>query len=421
MKSLSQIILITLILIQYTYSQKSYSFNFTILQKEKHFKSHAFLQFISQTKFCIGTPYQCKTVQFDPGTHLTFILNKKGQGDKLSITTFDKELSSTYHLKYETTYIFTSQKIISGVHAVDRLQLGLMELTDGEFFFADDWVSEHMYSVIGLKVDLRHNSYISYIDQLYNNTIIDAREYTIERRDIDSGTITFGKSIDNKSSLYKKILSTKLNLWPYSVGHFVSIQKLCIGNLNNPIDYGDEIISQLDESFGFIQMPLSIRQYIIEYYLKDLECEEFTYTARKKSINSLDFYYFICPKENVNSNTIRHDLLFVFKEGSIPLLKKDIFVDYNTISMIFAIIFKKGKGEPQFIIGDPILKHYRMRHSYDDLSFTFYSKGNEINGIIPSITSFESQVIYCLLMMISIMMVFGLCFIGCVYVKQRSK
>lgn len=415
MKALIRSICISLIFIGFSIEEKSFSFEYIVLPKEDKFKSHVFLTFISKTELCIGTPFQCKKVQFDPGTYITFILATERRKEVLPVTAFNKDLSSTYRLKFESGYIFSSQKIISASHSIDKLKFGPIEINEGEFFYADDWVSEHKYSIIGLKVDLKYNTYVSFIDLLINNTIIDSREYTIERT-ADSGMITFGKSVENNNRKYKKILRTPILLEPFSSGHFTPLNKICIDNLDNVID--SDVITQLDESFGLIQMPENSKDNMMEYYLKDLNCKEESYLARKKSLQSMDFYYFICPKEKVDSRIIKHEILFSFKEGTIPLRKEDAFMEYNSTSMIFAVIFKKSTADPQYIIGEPVLKYYRMRHNFNDLTFTFYSKsdkGKEDSEILSS-----KDIIYNLLMVSSTIVICGLCLVAFVFVKVNK-
>lgn len=393
--------------------QHSLFFYFTIHPKTQQFTSQMLLQFISDTDILIGTPLINKTIQFVPNSFLSFFLDKEAEKKASPNTTYDHLSSSSFQYVSQISYGFFEEILHKGCISIDKMSFGSIELDEFYFFLANQWSQEQNYSIIGLGVDFRQNNFPSFIKQLNNKGIINARQYTIEFYNDSKGRILFGQDDDDDDSInHKHILKLNISNLISPVVHYYTADKIYIGEEeeSNIIARHADII--FDESFGFIQLGIGMKQYVIDSYLIDLNCIEETIDVNHYRNKISVYAHFICDrrriKERLDKNSLK-DLVFSFDGNNLTFRKEELFADYSSDKMRFMIIIIERDVDPQWVIGWPILKQYRIVHDYDEKTITLYSNERIIKYLNSNtITQHNSIILFYLLLWSSIGIIIGI-------------
>lgn len=376
--------------------QQSVSYDFQILKRKIEFESNLYLSLLSIDDFCIGTPYQCQKILFDPGVSFTMILNKEINTTKSIEGSYSKSFSSTYQ-STQVQIDNKAQKLMAGYSSLEKVKFGQFEMKEYPFILTNQWINEIHYSCIGLAVNkIEDAKYNYFINKLYGKEYIKIRQYRIELLDDSRGTITFG-DIDVNNS-YEKLF--QLNHYShYYVTRFYSVNKISIGE--DPLEIMKSTV-HLDESFGFVQMPSFMKQQIVGYYLNDNDCKENIYYSPSRKKLKINFSYFLCAKSILDTYNKR-GLFFDLKEGIIQLREEDFFIKYDSYNYIFAIIFKNDHQDPLWVIGEPLLKRYMLIRNYDNNTVEFYQK---------RLKTEKNKSIYFLLLFLNVILVFSSCLMG---------
>lgn len=388
--------------------QQSFTFDFNILRPDPTFESHCYHIFLSTTNLKIGTPYQEIEIQFDPSTFLTMFLDKQYQLSNTS-TYFSDQLSSTY-LKL-ISYAFGQEKIQSGQQSKDKMKFGSIEIDDLFFFLATHWIDEQKYSSIGLSYDYGSRNFpYNFLRQLNESNIIPKAQYSIEFIGTNKGRIVIGEddtiqyNDKNSNSDYQKYFECNINenilLYQYYKTKSVQLIK------NEVITIVKKNIDTVfDESFGFIQMPLSTRPYIDNHYIKPLNCKEMYSPLMPKKLKYNAYYYYICNKNIVLTDDLP-ELHFNFNQGTLTLTKQHLFIEYNDNEVLFAIVIIDNESDPQWIIGAPILKHFKVVHNYKGKKIFLYKriKGRDS----ATLNNRGKKIIMWVIIGINVMMIIGI-------------
>lgn len=374
---------ILLIIIVKTYiicKKQSLFYNFSILPAEKEFTSQLLLKFISNTDICIGTPLLCKTIQFVPNTYFSFFLDSQSKRQTSSNTTYNSTASSSLRYVIDFWYGFFDEVIHKGRIAIDQVSFGSLTLEHFFFYLAIEYSSVQDYSIIGLSFDFRQNIFPSFIKQLANNFIVNRRQYTIEFNNETNGRIIFGNDSDRIN--HQLILKLSLAQLLSPGFHYYTVNNILIGERGIIIAKDVDII--FDEAFGFIQLGIEMKQIIIDNFLIDLNCIEEIIAVNQYKNKPSVYMHFICDKKRIKVEYDKgyfKDLVFSFDGGDLILTKDELFNEYDTNKMRFAIIVTEKNVSPQWVIGWPILKKYRISHDYDDKTIAFYSNENILNRV----------------------------------------
>lgn len=343
-------------------TQQSISYSFTI---EKHGLDSNFIHLclISTELFCIGTPYQCLIVQFDPGSTLIAILDTNPNKAETSFNSFE---SSTY--EYADGHNYRFQKIIKCNDSTDRIKFGPIELKNGLFYYASIWNSDLLYSTIGLSSfqdDKNHPNFISKLTR---------HQYILEINDEVNGTVRFDYNITSNST-YIKQFQVPIDQKRRHTFSVFEIKKLIYANRDlklTELDMGVECI--FDETSRFIKMPFNLSDIIYPQYLNSSYCTTQTYITIKKPKKDEEYVYYLCPHSFILQQQFNEDLTFALVEGNLILKQEELFQPFDDDNMIFSIIFKKDESLPQWVIGRPILKNYVLDRDFDESIITLYTK-----------------------------------------------
>lgn len=377
--------------------EKAVIYEFTIEKNKKEFESIMFSSFVAKDDICIGTPsYQCTKIQFDPGASLTFILTHQKnymQNMLANYSLYDHSKSLTYKSIGDEAKYF-SQKMLNGIYSSDKMKFGPFEIEEGFFFLATNIIDELQYSSIGLSYSREGRSTLFL--QLMQSDLIDKSIITIEVINDEKGRVTFGEmdndNHDNQSDkqfnqTYKE--EFRMKECDFYVNHYFTVKELLL-NDNRVLSKNIKVV--FDESFGFIQMPQKMLNKTYSHFLSEMNCEAKTYIPRRRSESNVEYLYYICPKRNIIIINKEKNLTFAFIEANLVLKNKDLFIDYNETSVLFAVLFRIDNEVIQWIIGHPILKNYVIKRNIDNGTFTFYSKYN--NDLTETSTSVSTYLCY---------------------------
>lgn len=246
------------------------------------------------------------------------------------------------------------------------MKLGKFEVQKGTFYLANNWTSDLRYTSIGLSSDAEDAVFPNLISKLRSNKIIDRNTYTIEFSDKDNGVITFGTNTTMKN--YTQKISMKSS--KYYIVLFFNCRAIISDKGIELSKYFFDLI--FDESFNYIQMASSINQTIYDLYLTELNCDLVNY-SHKRTYEKKSYIYYLCSKNQIESKKhLLTDLVFVLNDGNLTLRKEDLFDVFDANRMIFNIVFIETAREPQWIIGNPILKYITIKRDLDFSIFTLY-------------------------------------------------
>lgn len=381
--SLSQVLLLLNCLFQSQYV----TFDINILQRNSsQFESLIKLSFESIDKLCIGTPYQCFKLYFDPSTIYSWVIESDVPNIPIE-NIFIHTSSSTYKLFYEARFTLPSNNILEGKQFRDRIKIGSFETNQTVLFLGSKIAKEYHYPVIGLQVGLDYSSSPSFLEQLVKHNEVNSLEYTFEYLSSARGRITFGnRDHSMKRFSFAIELETKYYL-PYVV---VLSHRIYLGR--HEIDSSPSAIT-IDESFGFVQFPKRYRETIMAIlFCNDSLINSCIQMKHSQLLNrgSITYSYYLCDNEYIQKN-IKHmpELLFSFTTDSLVLYKEDLFSYFDDTKMILNIVFfDYTKFGQDIIIGHPILKHYSIIHQYTNNNkgrLLFYNWDSRIDNWIKKV------------------------------------
>lgn len=233
------------------------SFDFNIIQRNNSiFESLLKINFESVDDICIGTPYQCFKLYFEPRTIYSWVIDSNVPHVPIE-NKFNRSLSSTYRLFYEVVFLLPSNFLFEGKQFKDRIKIVSFETNTTALFLGAEIANEHLHPVIGLQVGLDYSSTPSFLENLVKSNEVNALEYTFAYVSSVKGRITFGHNDHGAKTFDFHIdLATK--------GSLPSVVSEC-NSIYLGIDKVDSGASRImfDESFGFIQFPLSYHKAIM--------------------------------------------------------------------------------------------------------------------------------------------------------------
>lgn len=371
-----------LLLVVKSFVQKPLVYTFTIQKQTSRFSLYN--TFLSSDKLCLGTPYQCLTVQFDPGTSLMIVLTKEYSSDnEPRETLYDKQKSSSFSLKNRFSKNYSSQKMIGGSVSSERMKFEDIEIEETYFNYAESWISDLWYSSIGISSLQDDRNHPNFIFKVSRDKETKASKYKMEiDYDESKGLITFEEDVN---STYAKVFS--INSFGYYFGSYFPILNLIVSGNNNTntdnmdnseIVIGDSPGAMFDESFRFIQMPFFMNHSIVETFLINSDCTLKEYSQAKIYKRSFKHMYYVCKTDSIDTKALEKiELIFSLPSGNLTLRSEDLFEKYDDENRILNIIFRGDPDkDPQWVIGYPILKHYMIERNFDSGLITLYTKIN---------------------------------------------
>lgn len=354
-------------------NQKTISYNFIVNHSKSNIESMLYLSFLSTDEFCIGTPDQCGKVQFDPGSSLTAILNKQSH----VISDDDQAFyapneSSTYKETPRYSDLFSSQKAISAICSIESISFGKFQLKEAQFFLANNWNSELHYSSMGISSNLEDPTYHSFVGELFDLQLINKKQFTILlNNDYTQGQIIFGD--DNNSAIVNQYIANKefnLTSQSYYIIHLFELKQISINNIQA---LSRSVFISFDEAFSFIQMPSQMTFKLEEMFTNKVYCTRSSYSPQRREKTNTNYACYFCPKDSINM-ALLSDIVFEFADGELKLKKEDLFIDYNSTTVLLSIIVRRDDNEQHYVIGKPILKDYIITRDISTKTFIFYSK-----------------------------------------------
>lgn len=367
-----------------------------------------YYSFISTDQLCLGTPSQCLTVQFDPGTSLLVILDFNKNTINPCDTIYNNANSTTFR-KISGQETYSNQKMITGHISKDVLTFKYLNETSSFFYLANSWNSDLPYSSVGVSAINQDATDPNLMDKLINQDLIRSYQNTIFFNNNTHDRIVFGED-NNMKNLIKKF-SIKGNKVKISL--YFSIQKLFMINRNDneqiEMNHDKIMETMFDETFRFIQMPFVHNSTIYNKVLNDTYCRHDKHCPQKRYLKDECVIYYICNKAIIQTETIDNDIVIMLNETNITILKEDMWEEYDKDNVLFMIIFKKH--DPQlWIIGHPFLKHYIINRNLENNTYTFYSF---------NVNDYSLQ--FTLFITVLAILLIGLCYNGYVYYQLMNK
>lgn len=367
--------IIWLVLILFTFSisfSQFYTFQFNILPKQPIFIHYLQNIFESLNDLCIGEPILCRKTYFDPSTSVSYFLNSYNQSDPFQLS------HSSSRVVYKASFMFSNEKMSSGILFEDKATLGNIKITNLSIFSPIDLLYfARNSSGIGLQIKRVPSVYSPFTNVLYSKEIISHFAYSIKYHDNKNGQVTFGKD-PNLQAFYNKILETELYQASLNLP-FIQADIITIGDSYILPSIIGEYKIGIDESFSFIQIPFEIQDDLLKTYnFLNQGCKQYKYKKEKSSFSNINitYYYYLCNKKLINGfyNQTFPDLNFHYGSEIISLNSEHLFSNYTNEDKIFNIILFECLEENQmkWIIGEPILKLYITEHDYSENIFKLY-------------------------------------------------
>ena len=251
-----------------------------------------------------------------------------------------------------------------------------------KFFLGTQYIEmQHCSGVIGLRFNHINKLYQTFTQQVKENNVTSVNEFSIVYTNNEEGYLIFDNSINTNEYLFKcDIVDDKaLSQW-YSRIYSLELN----GNniLKSPLS-----LVKIQSSFGLVMGPSKLKEKVINGLIENFEKHCIEYTTLTSDIQSDQFYiskdyeYYLCTNDIEREDM--NELVFYFnterrERNTIRVSKEDVFTVYNSTHKLFNIAFDNSPGIKlhDWIIGDIILRKYRVNYNVDELSISFYSKGN---------------------------------------------
>lgn len=150
--------------------------------------------------------------------------------------------------------LFSENKRIGGDQSIDTFEKNGTILPNRDFILVNKWGPEVNHSSIGLLINTKKD-YVSFIDQLYQEGIIDKKQFSIETFDQSNGQIVIGNDLLMSNTFYyKKAFDiSALEKKKYITPHLITI-RLVFNNkqLNEERIIMKNIEVLMDEAFGLV-------------------------------------------------------------------------------------------------------------------------------------------------------------------------
>lgn len=407
-------------------------YNFTIETTHPIEKFELYNTFRAHDYFCLGTPYQCIKVQFDPEAILMSFLTEEALNASSSEShpSYQSHLSTTYEIVSPTIHgYYATQKMVIGRLSKESIAFNPFYATNQTIYLADRWVNEMHYSSIGLSyMDLNKNLPI-FLLMLKERKLVRKMKFIIEYINDDFGKITYDTYDIASSAKYNKAFSVKVRS-NFVCCNYIEINKLSLSIDNLTTILANKIDIIIDETFKFISMPVSMNHIMMRsLFLDQSNCEERHYVFdRPNEISELGarYLYYICTKDSIPSHITNAELIFILNNDSFSLKHEDMFGEYDNNHVIFNVLFKKSNDNyPSWIIGHPVLKHFMIERDFDNLMFTAYNilsfKSQKNSNDRSRMNDWSRQVIFSLINLAGFIMLLGLFVISLFLYKTKTR
>ena len=301
-----------------------------------------------------------------------FMYDTKTKGE---LIIYDDRLSSGYSV-YDVIS-FKKEKVIDPKKEDDKNTMKIIKFLLGSNYSE----MQHCSGVIGLRFNHTNKMYQTFTQQVKENNVTSMNQFSIEYTNKEEGYLIFDESINTKDYLFKcDIVDDKaLSQW-YSRIYSIEV------NGNNIMESPLNLV-KIQSSFGLVMGPSKLKQKVINGLIENFNRHCTAYTTLTKDIefdqlyNTKDYDYYICTNDIEREDM--KELVFYFKTESkerntIRISREDFFTVYNSTHKMFNIAFDNSSGIKlhDWIIGDIILRKYRVNYDVDGFSISFYSNGN---------------------------------------------
>jgi len=386
-------------------SKKNYnSNNFRFLNKKYIIQSNKYKNNFYHINIFIGTPSQEFNLIIDTGSNDFWIYDINCKECKFN-NSFNKNNSITFQKKEKNKQLNYFSGTINGNICSDILKIQDIKLNNFHFLLVNEsYINIKTDGIIGFN---RKKENESFIEQLYNNKIIDKKFFVT---DFYNNKIYIGEIpkylIGNNNITINYNKNNNSNDWT------IPIDQIIINNSSFNLNENDKNVI-IDSGNNGLIIPFKYYKFFKENLFKELLNKKIC-SFEQISLSLLYLEFQIHCNENILNEELflLNNISFsinsnLFNISLISLLNKDEF-KFN-INFLQTVLFEK------WIIGIQILENHPIIFDKDNNSLTIYKSNNKIindkyNGKIEQIIKISILILIFILILLIIIIICYLIF-----------